>query len=83
MASRSDLIEKEVPKDFFWDFFWSKSNRIDLKWGSLSMVWSHWANVPEAIHRCLGNIDDHQRGYKSWTSTGGDRGNSRAHGYRP
>ena len=32
MASRFDRIEKEVSKDFFW----RKSNRIDLKWGSLS-----------------------------------------------
>jgi len=31
----------------------------------------------------LGTIDDHKRGDKSWTSTGGDRGNSRTHGYRP
>ena len=46
------------------------------------MACSHWASVPEAIcHSCVGIIDNHHRGHKSRTSTSGDRGNSRAHGY--
>ena len=45
MASRSDRIEKEVPKDFFW----RQSNRIDFDYPTC-MACSHWANIPEALH---------------------------------
>ena len=43
---------------------------------------SHWVSIPESICSCVGIIDDHDRGDKSWTSTSGDRGNSHDHGYR-
>ena len=58
---------------------------FDLKWrisSNLHKACSHWVNVPEAIGSCVAIIvDKHHRGDKSWTSTSGDRGNSRAHGY--
>ena len=36
--------------------------QIDLTWGSCPtcMACSHWANIPEAIHRSLGTIDDRE-----------------------
>ena len=73
---------------------WGEGNRwqmdlIELKkdliWGSYPTctACSHWANIAEAIHRSLGTTDDPKRSDRSWTSTGSDRDNSRAHGYRP
>ena len=41
------------------------SNRFEVGVYPICMASSHWANIPEAIRRCLGTIYDAKRGDKS------------------
>ena len=64
MASRSDRIEKEVPKYFIFQFDRIEPIRIGGVYPTC-MACSHGTNIPEAVLRCLGTIDDPKRSGKS------------------
>ena len=66
-------------KNYKNTFFARESNPIRAL-AQLNVACLRWDNTLGAI---FGRVDDHDRGDKTQSSTRGERGNSRAHAYRP